>query len=651
LLSIVIPVHNQAAYTHNCLASLAANPPHVPFEIIFVDDASTDDTLSLLPAAAAADSRIRLLCNETNLGFAISCNRGAATARGDLLLLLNNDTEVLPGWFSPLYEAIMLHPDIGIVSPKLVFPDGTIQHCGKVWSRISDPLSQPHHIYYHFPADHPAVNISRDYQMLTGACMLMRTVEFTALGGFDENYRNGWEDDDLCYAFLARGQRIHYCASASVIHHQNKTLNERLMELERSLPDAARLDQLDKILAGGVASQHDVDTARTVQATFEAMEREFVAARDKFRRNRAHFFTKWGGAIKRDDLQYCTLDNIPLGLALSDFQPAENSGSAPGEQQPLVSIVILTRNRLDVTTDCLASILQHTPEDHEILLIDNGSTDGTVQWLQQQATAYRHYRIIVNAENRGFAAGCNQGMLAANGKYVLLLNNDVVVTPGWLGGMLECYSNPQIGIVGPMTNNISGSQKWPWVNYDAAGGLVPFAEKFREENRFRRVAARRIVGFCMMFPFALVEKIGLLDEQFGSGNFEDDDYCLRASLAGYRNVIAGDVFIHHVGSATFVGNNVNYATAMQRNHALFNDKWSRPVVDVDQARRIITLKILEKAESLRRAGEKDAAVELLLSEGIRQIPEEPKIYRALADIFLEASMAREALDVLRESPE
>ena len=155
----------------------------------------------------------------------------------------------------------------------------------------------------------------------------------------------------------------------------------------------------------------------------------------------------------------------------------------------------------------------------------------------------------------------------------------------------------------------------------------------------------------MLFRKELIENIGILDEQFGSGNFEDDDFCLRAALDGYQNIIAGDVFIHHIGSATFQGNQINYVEAMLKNQALFNEKWSRPVVDADQAKQIVRLKTLEKAESLRLAGDVDAAVELLLQEGIRQIPDEPLFYQAMARIFLEAGMPKDALDVLRESPE
>ncbi len=126
----------------------------------------------------------------------------------------------------------------------------------------------------------------------------------------------------------------------------------------------------------------------------------------------------------------------------------------------LTSIVILTCNALKYTQECVASIEKFTPEAHEIIFVDNNSIDGTVKWLNKLAKENARYKLIQNSENMGFAKGCNQGIEVASGEYILLLNNDVVVTEEWLSGMLECLnSSPDIGIVGPMTNNISGLQQ------------------------------------------------------------------------------------------------------------------------------------------------------------------------------------------------
>jgi GT2 family glycosyltransferase/Flp pilus assembly protein TadD len=657
--SIVIPVHNQVAYTQACLRALNSFPPHIDHEIIIVDDGSSDSTPQLLSQLSASGDHIRTIRHECAHGFATACNRGADVARGDLLLFLNNDTEVQPGWFPPLCARIISDPGIGMVAPKLLFPDGTVQHCGKVWSDPTLPNSHPHHIYYRFPSGHPAVNKSRQYMMVTGACILLRTADFRGAGGFDERYENGWEDDDLCYAITSTGKRIFYCAESVVIHHQNKTLNERMDELKRQLPTAERLHELDTFMGSGSVSPAQVQLARQVQATFQAMEAELLRLRDKFQRNRRLFFEKWGAVVRRDDSIYCREDGVPLHLALPDVASCPASGEERvsettvrngGGDMPLVSIIILTCNRLDVTRECIASIQRHTPEPHEIIFVDNGSTDGTLPWLRELAVAARDYRLIENSSNLGFSAGCNQGMRDARGAFILLLNNDVIVTPEWLSGLLECFDQENVGIVGPMTDNISGMQRWPWVTCGGMEELDEFSMEFRRANRFRRIPTRRVVGFCMLFRRALIDRIGLLDEQFGSGNFEDDDYCLRAALEGFQNLVAADVFIHHVGSATFQGSNIDYREALLRNQALFNQKWSRPVSDTSLARKIIRLKTAERAELLNLRGFADEAVSLLLNQGIKQLPDDPLFYHMLVRIFLDAGMPHEALAVLVECP-
>lgn len=660
-LSIVIPVHNQVAYTQACLKALHASPPHINHEIIVVDDGSDDGTPQVLAQRAVATSRIRTIRNECAQGFAAACNRGAAVASGSLLLFLNNDTEVQPGWFSPLYALITARDDIGIVAPKLLLPDGTVQHCGKVWSDPGLPHSHPHHIYYRFPSTHPAVNKSRTYMMVTGACILIRAADFRSVGCFDERYENGWEDDDLCYALASIGKRIYYCAESVVIHHQNRTLNERMDELQSKLPGAGRLRELDDLLTKGVATTEQIQLARQVHATFQDMEAELLRLRCRFDRNRTLFFGKWGAVVKRDDYIFCQKDGVPLNEALSDATPAElalpaeisklqTDDNPGGNSMPLVSIIILTRNRMDVTKACIASIQRHTSESHEIIFIDNGSTDGTLDWLKELVAGTAEYRLIENNDNLGFSAGCNQGIRAARGNFILLLNNDVVVTPEWLAGLLECFDGEEVGIVGPMTNNISGPQRWPWPSYRSMDELDDFSREFRRSKRYQRRAVRRVVGFCMLFRRELVERIGLLDEQFGSGNFEDDDYCLRAALEGLQNTIAVDVFIHHVGSATFQGNNIDYHEALLRNQQLFNRKWSKTVTDESLAHQVIRVKTLEKAVNLNQRGFADEAVELLLNQGIRQLPGEPLFYHVLAQFFFDAGMFRDALAILNECP-
>src|SRR5262245_32739230 len=161
--SIIVPVHDHAAVTRQCLNVLRARPPKtVTHEIIVVDDGSRDLTADLL---ASYGDEIRVVTHPTNLGFAAACNDGPAVASGELLVFLNNDTLALVGWLDALARYADSHPGAAVVGSKLIFPDNTIQHAGVVMCQ--DGYGR--HIYAGFPAEHPAVNKSRRFQMITGA--------------------------------------------------------------------------------------------------------------------------------------------------------------------------------------------------------------------------------------------------------------------------------------------------------------------------------------------------------------------------------------------------------------------------------------------------------------------------------------------------
>jgi GT2 family glycosyltransferase len=210
LFSIVIPVHNKAVLTRQCLDSIFEAPPGVRFEVIVVDDASTDSTPAML-AGYEAVTTVRL---DPNAGFASACNAGAEAAKGRWLLFLNNDTIALPGWLDALAAYAHSHPKASVIGSKLLFPDGTVQHAGVVFSLSGDPL----HIYAGCAADHPAVNKSRRFQAVTAACLMVKRKVFFDADGFDTGYFNDLEDVDLCLRLGQRGHEVHYCHE-SVLYH------------------------------------------------------------------------------------------------------------------------------------------------------------------------------------------------------------------------------------------------------------------------------------------------------------------------------------------------------------------------------------------------------------------------------------------------
>ncbi len=210
--SIIIPVHNRADLTKQCLTALAEVTAGVEFEVIVVDNASTDETAAFLGQLAGD---VRIIRNTANLGFAAACNQGARAARGRCLVFLNNDTIPQRGWLAAMADEVRTHPEVAIVGSKLLYPDGRIQHAGVAFSRS---MFAPYHIYRQFPGDAPAVSYRRELQCVTAACMLIRRDVFEAVGGLDEGYRNGFEDVDLCLKVGEAGWRIVY-QPASVLYH------------------------------------------------------------------------------------------------------------------------------------------------------------------------------------------------------------------------------------------------------------------------------------------------------------------------------------------------------------------------------------------------------------------------------------------------
>jgi len=241
----------------------------------------------------------------------------------------------------------------------------------------------------------------------------------------------------------------------------------------------------------------------------------------------------------------------------------------------LTSIIVLCFNGLDYTRQCLESVEAFTPEPHEIILVDNGSTDGTRAFLEEFAKTHEHVRLVLNEENLGYAAGNNQAIRLAEGDYVVLLNNDVVVTEGWLRGMIRHMERDKdVGMVGPVSNSVSGRQLVHGASYGRdMQRMHEFASQVRKRNAHRAEPFMRLVGFCLLVKKEVLDIIGGLDEGYLTGNYEDDDLCIRSVAAGYKNLIAHDVFVHHYGSMTFKVNSLDHRRTMDANLAYFLKKW------------------------------------------------------------------------------
>jgi GT2 family glycosyltransferase/glycosyltransferase involved in cell wall biosynthesis len=264
--SIIIPVFNKVAFTRQCLASIARHASaRVRHQVIVVDNASTDETNGFLQELSERDPRVLHIRNESNLGFSRANNVGAQLATGRYVLFLNNDTIVQPGWLEAMVDAAEADPKVGVVGIKQLFPyTNRIHHTGMIFSADR----RPQHIYPHADGSLPHVNKQREYQSVTGSCLLMPRQLFLDVGMFDEGYRNGYEDVDLCLTVRAR-QRTVVCCTRSFIYHYGQITETRtadddanLMRFMSRWGDRIAPDEL----AYFQADQKDIEASRALTA-------------------------------------------------------------------------------------------------------------------------------------------------------------------------------------------------------------------------------------------------------------------------------------------------------------------------------------------------------------------------------------------------
>ncbi|MFE4714201.1 MULTISPECIES: glycosyltransferase family 2 protein [Paenibacillus] len=233
------------------------------------------------------------------------------------------------------------------------------------------------------------------------------------------------------------------------------------------------------------------------------------------------------------------------------------------------SIIIPTYNGLGLLRTCVEAIRAWTDTPYEIIVVDNASQDGTAEYCRSQKLAFISLPV-----NRGFPAACNLGLQLASGDEVLLLNNDVVVSSRWLTNLKAAlYSAPGIGIVGPVTNYASGRQQVK-TEYTDLPGYHEAAKIANVPDPRKWIRTQRLVGLCFLLKREVLNSVGLLDERFSPGHYEDDDYCYRARQQGYRLLIAGDCLVHHEGSASFKEvYDSGWGDLVERNRGKFIDKW------------------------------------------------------------------------------
>jgi GT2 family glycosyltransferase len=266
----------------------------------------------------------------------------------------------------------------------------------------------------------------------------------------------------------------------------------------------------------------------------------------------------------------------------------ENTWLARGEEFlpiaqncfPKASIVIVTYHNRELNRECLQALYERTEwPNFEVLVVDNASTDGTPEMLRGLEGKYPGLTIMLNEQNLGFAKANNQALRQAKGEYLVLLNNDTVVTRGWLAGLIRhLAADEYLGLVGPVTNEIGNEAKIA-VRYFQPADMPRWARRYVREHDNDLTDMPMLAMFCVAIRREVFAAIGELDERFGIGMFEDDDYSYRIRHAGLKTQCAKDVFIHHHGQASFkMMDEEQYRALFEENRRRYEEKWGEPWV-------------------------------------------------------------------------
>lgn len=249
----------------------------------------------------------------------------------------------------------------------------------------------------------------------------------------------------------------------------------------------------------------------------------------------------------------------------------------------MVSIIVVSYNSFDYLAMTLNSILEKTDYPYELIVIDNNSDNRTRGYLKEKTENYKNkinFNLVLNKENKGYSQACNQGIRLAKGKYICLMNNDLILSKNWLKRLLvHLENNPSAGMVGPMGKGIGGEQNYVGIYRQLAyrrpekGELDKFSAYLHKNYKGDYTETKFLIGCCLLLKRELIEKIGFLDEGFFM-SADDFDYSLRARIAGFSLYAAEDVIVHHYSHRSFASFILAEEKKIIRQAwSYFNDKW------------------------------------------------------------------------------
>jgi len=530
-------------------------------ELVVVENASGDDTPAVVRAAVPT---ARLIENDRNRGFASAANQGLAAAARSFVLFLNPDVVVPEGAIERAFACAGADPTIGVLGCRTVDATGSVQPTVDRFHTIGGLVREAvrERRFGGLPRGEAPARLT-DVDWLYGSFLLCRRDMMVALGGFDERYFMYGEDLDLCRRVHDGGWRVVYDPGATIVHYGNRSGARRYGEVR------------DATVLTGTLRFFRVHEGRASEWAFRLLAGASFAAKTLLWGARA-----WSGGepdaerqarVYAQLVRRCVL-GAPEGSSsepaavmtdprrLVRLDRAEGRRGAIAQEMPVprnpqLSIVILTWNSRQLLADCLAALPAATTGlETEVIIVDNGSRDGTAAFLAQHPACV----VIRNRRNRGVAAGRNQGLRAARGEFVALLDVDTVPRPGAFPTLVARLGDADdVGIVGPKLVGADGGLQYSCRRFPTAVDKV-FRRLPEQWGRtiardvelqwWDHAAVRRVdyvIGACQVIRMSALQQVGLLDERIFYGP-EDVDLCLRMYRAGWAVEYVPDATIAHL---------------------------------------------------------------------------------------------------------
>ncbi len=563
LLSVVVPAFENLEWLQATIESVLVQTYH-NIEIIVLHEASHPDALACVERFSAADRRVSSrLTSGKNLAGAL--NQGVTRCAGEWIFFLPPGSIFSPERIAALFFASEFDPEEKLFYTQLYL---RIQETGAVREAVPGLRESA-------PGKQTQLAALFERQLMQLESVMIHRSAFDEIGMFDDKYAFA---PDLDFWL-----RWHLRQSSCFLHSEKG----KVEKIQRN-PESGHVKN---VLADNAAALKSFLKRHGVAAFFgdkgvftqESISDVCVQIGKALRKPQAMINRTGQRQLLSTYLQEwlansCPQEWLPLATNCLRRQAADfPTDGRPATARAKISIIMLIHNQLDYTQKCLQSLEKYTTLPHEIIIIDNGSDAETGDYLQHYATNRTDVILIRNRANRGFAAGNNQGLDVATGEFILLMNNDTLVTANWLERMYAVFdAHPEVGLVGPVSNYVSGPQLIKDTVYDTVDQMQKFAKRWAVAHESEVVWTPRLVGFFLLIRREVVRAIGGLDEKFGSGNFEDDDFCLRAALAGFKSCIAYGVFVHHHGNRTFKGMGLDYEKSIRRNWQTFKVKWHLP---------------------------------------------------------------------------